>query len=221
MDRAKIIDRIRKLLALSGSPNRAEAESALRFAQELMTKYRVDMSAVERGEIIVDDEDQVRGALRTWDKQLLGLVAGANFCIVYRGRNWHGGFQIRIIGRAINIEVAWLMYRYVRQTALSESRKVTLKKRDKFLRGFVLGISSQLQKQNAHWGVPELAISERQAVEEFAKNILGDITPETYKAPRQSQAILAGYTSGSSVSLSRQMNGSSERGRQIAQSRAE
>lgn len=216
MDRNRIIDRIRKLLALSGSPNRAEAESALHFAQELMAKYRVDMNAVERGEIIVDDEDHERGAIRTWDKQLLGIVAGANFCIVYRGRKWHGGFQIRLIGRAINIEVAWLMYRYIRQAALAESRKISIKKRDKFLRGFVMGIASQLRRQNAHWGVPELAISERQAVEEFAKSILGDITPATYKAPRQSQAMLAGYTSGSLVSLSRQMNG--EKARQITQS---
>ena len=43
----KIVDRIRKLLALSKSSNQFEAELALSKAQELMTEHQIGMSAVE------------------------------------------------------------------------------------------------------------------------------------------------------------------------------
>jgi hypothetical protein len=38
----KIIEKIEKLLRLSGSSNEHEAESALKFAQELAIKYDID-----------------------------------------------------------------------------------------------------------------------------------------------------------------------------------
>lgn len=57
MDRAKILDKIKKCLALSKSPNEHEAAAALRQAQKLMDKHGVtaaDLGAVGYGSERVD-----------------------------------------------------------------------------------------------------------------------------------------------------------------------
>ena len=43
----KIIEKIQKLLSLSGSENVNEAELAMSKAQELMTKHNIDMQTVD------------------------------------------------------------------------------------------------------------------------------------------------------------------------------
>jgi hypothetical protein len=44
----KLIEKIQKLLALSDSPNKNEAEAAMTKAQELMLKHNIDMRSVEQ-----------------------------------------------------------------------------------------------------------------------------------------------------------------------------
>lgn len=53
VDRSKIIDKIKKCLALSKSANEHEAAAALRQAQKLMKHYKIDECEVE-GEIMVN-----------------------------------------------------------------------------------------------------------------------------------------------------------------------
>lgn len=50
----KIKDKIKKLLALSKSPNPNEAATALKMAQELMEEYKIDTSAVNSLDMVED-----------------------------------------------------------------------------------------------------------------------------------------------------------------------
>lgn len=62
MDRAKVLDKIQKCLALSKSPNEHEAAAALRQAQKLMEKHGItdaDLGAIGYGSEKVDTTIQV------------------------------------------------------------------------------------------------------------------------------------------------------------------
>lgn len=93
-DMDKVIARIQKLFARSshaganrGGATEAEAETAMRLAQELMSKYNLDMAAIESAA----RPDANAGAQRTkeevssrtryeWQRQLAKYVAEAHFC---------------------------------------------------------------------------------------------------------------------------------------------
>ena len=50
-NKEKLIDRIRKLLALGKSPNQHEAEAAMTKANELLTEHQIGMSEVQQEEV--------------------------------------------------------------------------------------------------------------------------------------------------------------------------
>lgn len=202
MDKHSIIERIKKLLALSKSPNKAEAESALRFAQELMQKYDVEVSDVERGEMTIEYARDYRGAVRDWDHKLLNVIARGHHCEAVRFNSKGSYSCMRLIGRPVNIEVARLMYAYVKKSALAYARNVSMKKRDKFLHGFVLGIAYQVHTHRINW-LP----GEQEHLENFIAKTLGDtVELDRFDKERFSQALSNGMNSGSALSLNRQMS---------------
>lgn len=80
----RILDKIKKCLALSGSPEPEEAAAALRQAQKLMEKYGVsqlDLSAADVGEIDVKTKVSV-SRVNDWELRIINLVAEAFGCRV-------------------------------------------------------------------------------------------------------------------------------------------
>jgi hypothetical protein len=78
----RILNKIKKCLALSQSPEPAEAAAALRQAQKLMEMHGVtqaDLSRVELGEARVKSKVSVSRP-KDWEVQLLNLVAKAFGC---------------------------------------------------------------------------------------------------------------------------------------------
>ena len=91
-----ILDKIKKLLALSTSPNANEAASALRRAQELMEEYGIDHESVLAAEI-VEKEIERRGGAKppAFEAYLITTLARAfgcrtilrsNFCLAADAR---------------------------------------------------------------------------------------------------------------------------------------
>jgi hypothetical protein len=87
MTRENIMDKIRKLIALSGSSNVHEAEVAAAAAQRLMLEYKIaesDITVETTEEDIVMDAELYRDlhlkAPPRWHSLLLNAVARANFC---------------------------------------------------------------------------------------------------------------------------------------------
>lgn len=140
----KVIDKIQKLLART-KDNRgateAEADTAMKLAQELMAKHNLDMAAVEAasgpstsdGATRVKEQMQGR-AMYKWQQQLARYVAEANFCYhlikvdeqYIAGRYNNDGYYICghfrtkkshvYVGRRANVITAQLMYQYLTQT---------------------------------------------------------------------------------------------------------
>lgn len=202
MDKNSIIERIKKLLALSKSPNKAEADNALRFAQELMQKYEIEVSDVERGELMIERAYDYRGSIYEWDHKLLNVIARGHHCEAIRFNSKGEYSCMRLIGRAVNIEVARLMYVYVRKAALIQARTVSGKKRDKFLHGFVLGVAYQVHTNRINW-LP----GEQERLDNFVTKTLGDSMERSrFKKERFSKSLANGMESGSRLALNKQMD---------------
>lgn len=77
------IGKIEKLLRLAGkNTNEAEASAAAAKAQELMTKYNLDMATVEQGSDSGKREDaKLSGGLYHYQRDLWRAVAELNFCL--------------------------------------------------------------------------------------------------------------------------------------------
>ncbi|MBC8641627.1 DUF2786 domain-containing protein [Caballeronia sp. EK] len=82
VDRAKILDKIKKCLALSKSANEHEAAAALRQAQTLMRLHEIDEAEIEDSKI--SEANASASAARrpaSWETILAGSVADAFGCV--------------------------------------------------------------------------------------------------------------------------------------------
>lgn len=121
-EREATLDRVRKLLALAGSPNPHEAAAAAARAQALIDAWRLGpwlaADPVAGAEPVIDDRDaplDVARRLRPWRVALAGALARANGCVVYTLQT---GDEERLIlvGRdgdraAVHALWAWLLRR--------------------------------------------------------------------------------------------------------------
>jgi hypothetical protein len=120
-DRA--LERIRKLLALAGSPNQHEAELAMRKAHELMLRHNIEAAAAraERGFEIRHLGDPTRRANRV-EAEIVGLLTQFFFVKairlpVYLPRLGTRGKLYEIAGTRANVEMACHVYEFLLATA--------------------------------------------------------------------------------------------------------
>lgn len=125
----KIVDRIRKLLALAndGRGNEAEMALAAERAQELMVQYNLSMATVAQSGHQDEESKRTKDQMgdRTvykWRRDLMQSIAQLNFCycdLKWEDRGWgkakvFAGFEL--IGREANVAAARIMYEYLVQT---------------------------------------------------------------------------------------------------------
>lgn len=110
----RIIDKIRKCLALSKSSNPHEAAAALRQAQGLMRMHGLTAEAVELAEVKEASHAVAASGMPRWDARLAGLVADTFGCRLIVSE-WRVGPRAResswvFIGVAAASEVARYAY---------------------------------------------------------------------------------------------------------------
>lgn len=118
-DKAKIIDRVRKLLELATSSNEHEAATAATRAQELMERYQLKHADLEPDEYSVGVIDE-HGRLSRWRVVLASGVANAHSCEVFTSRvhvvedgRAKGKTQTMIVGDEADVQAASYVYRYL------------------------------------------------------------------------------------------------------------
>ena len=111
-DKDKIVERIRRCLALSESPNEHEAALAMSFAQKMLDKYNLSMSEIATENQVAPEliESEVSYDQR-WEVRLYSLIARENFC---RAVFVSDVKKVYILGRAPNVDatkemVGWLI----------------------------------------------------------------------------------------------------------------
>ena len=119
----RILERIRKLLALAGSPNENEAEIAMRRAHELMLRHNIDATraATARSYEIRHLGDPAKRRTRV-EGDIAGLLSEFFFVEVIRVPAFVAATAIRglvyeIIGTKPNVEMASHVYAFLLATA--------------------------------------------------------------------------------------------------------
>ena len=121
-DADRMIDRIRKLLALAGSNNQHEAELAMRTAHELMLRHNIDLAAAraQRDFEVRHVGDATRRSNRV-ESAVIGLLTEYFFVEaiqipVYLPRLGHRGNVYELVGTRPNLEMACHVYEFLLAT---------------------------------------------------------------------------------------------------------
>ena len=139
MDKEKLIELVRKLLALGDKDknnSEAEANTAFSKAQAILRKHNIDMADViiKDGEKVVDIKveqeivfDIKRNSLQSWTKTLMTIVGKATECrpfftkkFTYPRSVW---FQVGFVGTEWDRSIAKELYCYLYHTNIKLSRK--------------------------------------------------------------------------------------------------
>ncbi|QBD78006.1 DUF2786 domain-containing protein [Ktedonosporobacter rubrisoli] len=103
-----ILEKIRKLLALSTSSNPHEAALAASKAQALLAEYNLELSQVQTSEPDARYEQaHLSTGSRVWRRQLLYVLAKYNFCQTVYDPNYK---HVILIGERHNSEVVQYLY---------------------------------------------------------------------------------------------------------------
>jgi hypothetical protein len=119
----RVLDRIRKLLALAGSPNQHEAEIAMRKAHELMLRHNVEVAATRalRSYEVrhLGDPDRRRTRVESDIASLLSELFFVKVIRVpvYNPRLGKSGRVYEIAGTHANVEMACHVYAFLLATA--------------------------------------------------------------------------------------------------------
>lgn len=112
-----ILERVRKLLALSQSDNVNEAAAAAKQAQVLMSKHQISEAMLD---VDVGEEDEAIGTellhnhgkrtMPSWKRSLATVVAQVNQCKAFRQA---GSSRLQIVGRPSDCDTARYFFTYL------------------------------------------------------------------------------------------------------------
>ena len=173
MSEDKIINRIKKMLALANdlAASEGERDNALRMAYNLMAKYNLDIAQVEaHGK--KSEEPRINFQNDSWSwlwaKHVNQIVGRLFFCKYYFGRSINGTqCEHHFIGRESNAMTAAVMADYIVNSILKEGRKIGKQNTSPITRSFCVGAMHQLSRRVD------------QIIAEKEKELQGSATPGT------------------------------------------
>lgn len=220
MDRTKVIETIRKLLALAGSDNEHEAASAAAKAQALLSAYNLSLadipgqaqSGLEANSVHVP----TRKRMEDWGHYLAHAVCFAFDCAYY----YTSDGVVVIVGCGADSEVCAWTYTYLYKTMLRmgsaylrgpRRRLRTQRSKDTARKSYLMGVfmelESRLESQSRQTPVTAPGLVEsKQAVIQAAMPELTHSKIRAFK-PRPDDYV-RGRCDGHGVPLSRPVNGS-------------
>ena len=178
-DTVNIIEKIKKLLALSTSSNENEAQAAIAKAQEMLAKYKLSMKDIDgtntASKNVKNHATDVTFKKATW-KGLLASVIADNFCC-YSYFNTFRTHRIVFMGLTEDVETASAVFEYAVEYIVAKTRQ--LKKKyyrlgestkgleNDYAQGFIKGLSQKYETQkqkNQEWALvlikPQIVVRE-------------------------------------------------------------
>jgi len=160
--RSRVVARIQKLLALAESPERHEAEAAMRTARRLLLKHNLSVAeARSETRYTWQQLGKPSGRVPTHERILAGLLGQHFFvsCVWVhafdpaRGRR---GRLLEIAGTPENLEIASWVHGWLLETAerlWRDHKRIRSLRGDsarrRFLQGVMVGFHEKLQQENA------------------------------------------------------------------------
>lgn len=220
MDKQKVLEKIKKCLALGESANEHEAAQAIRQAQILMKKYGISEMDVELS-AVSEKGVGCAATLPNWHQVLISRCAKAFGVGCYMNREW-GLAEARFFGIGIKPELAAYAYEVLLRQLKKERReyiKTELKavrlprnktaRADQFCTGWVYAISRKVQEFAAEPAEEEVLARYKQQLGEMGKAPKRDVRGGS-KATRE-QDLAAGVRKGREAQLYHAMDGGEER----------
>lgn len=221
MDKARYVEKIRKLFALaSNNPSEEEAAAAALQAQRLMVKYSIEPSEVEGDYACarpVCVETDWLGDSRTWRTRLASVIRKAFRCECHEECLREGGRNVpRIVffGFEGDAQAAAMTFNYLYRQGSRLAKRAEREHREaygfsrgvynSFVIGFTDGVASELQAQSQELMVVE-SEAVRQGFEEY-KREMGMVTVKCRRMRVGSRAAeAAGFRAGRDAVCSRRM----------------
>ncbi len=220
----KAIDKIKKLLALSKSPNENEAAAALAKAIEICLEHDIsigDVEAIPQDETIEHkDICAMRQKTPAWEMSLSNGLARLFGCrVLMKGYTSFGTkvSKLQFIGYTSDVEICTYVYEYLKRQACQMAaehiktkifRKAARKEeyRKCYLEGMVLSVlykARQIyEKQHSDAQTPGLIVSRGALIEKYL-NDRGGKDYNIKQNTKRKDALAAGWMDGKSVNLHR------------------
>lgn len=212
MDELEIVKRrVKKLLALSKSPNENEAALALRKANELMADYK--LTAEQFSEYT---KAKVKGTKRFIRWRVVLANAVENLYATYHYTDHEG--NIVFIGEELDVFMSTEMYKYLVRT-IDRMTKQNIRKnaKYKYRQSYRAGIASRLYDrmyelgQQCSWRNPEELKEQKKQIAEFVEKQVSISLSQKKFGKANPTAFSKGISDASGINLSRQMTGSEVR----------
>jgi hypothetical protein len=221
---ARVLERIRKLLALADSPNANEAEAAMAAAQRLMLKYNLDAAAA-RGDAGVGYAFRHLGqpSGRTGEhERLVAAILAEHFFVeviwvpVYRPLEGRHGSVLEICGTTENLEMASYVHAYLLHAAerlWREHKRARGIRGDRdrrtYLAGVMAGFLEKLRAQRKQSRAEGLVWVRDADLEGFYRRRHPRIQHVRTRGPRRTEAHAHGREAGRSLEIHRPVGGGS------------
>jgi hypothetical protein len=219
----KILDKIKKLLSLSNSPNENESQLAMLKAQELMVKHRLSMKDVLASEIkeeIIEKDTGVSFTHAKWKAHLAGLLAD-NFRCYYFFKRYRTNFVV-FFGREEDVEICCFIFKYAVDCIYKEVKKLQRQSQKEgrpetgiendYSLGFLLGLRHRFEEQkkaNQEWGL--VLVKDPEVVKSY-ENIQFKSSKDTSMGFKgRSSAFRKGQEDGKNFDISNKLNEGNER----------
>lgn len=204
-----IKSKIKKLLALSKSPNENEAALALKKATELMAQYKINES-----EFSGYTMKSVKATKRYVEWRAIVANAVENLYATYHYRNVNTG-EFIFYGEELDVFMSTEMFSYLIKT-IDRMAKQNIRKNAKyrFRQSYRSGLASRLYDrieelgQKCSWCNPEELAKAKQEISDYVHNYR-ELSTSTAKNVRVNmKAWCRGSFDADGISLNRQMNAS-------------
>ena len=216
MDKKKVLDKIKKCLALSKSANEYEAAQALRQAQALMEKYEVNAVDIALSEVSEQKVDRKMAfKLANWQWRVANMIADVFGC-----QSYQRGKTMMFYGIGNRAEISAYAFDVVYRQISADRRKFLKNCRarkqahrtylaDQFCNGWIMGAWKTVKKF-------EMSDEEKAVMDRYAKKEHSDIVEAKTRDAKSSilqgstmeyEALAQGMESGKQVQLHHAMNG--------------
>ena len=216
MDKKKVLDKIKKCLALGQSANEYEAAQALRQAQALMEKYEVNAVDIALSEVSEQKVDRKMAfKLANWQWRVANMIADVFGC-----QSYQRGKTMMFYGIGNRAEISAYAFDVVYRQISADRRKFlkTCRARkpahrtylaDQFCDGWIMGAWEKVRKF-------EMSDEEKAIMDGYKKKEHPDMTEARTRDAKSSilqgstmeyEALAQGMESGKQVQLHHAMNG--------------
>lgn len=210
-----VLRKIRKLLALSESPNVNEAANAAAKARKLLLEHGLTMEAIGTGPAEIHED-----AWRRFDgprksvpvAALVNIVAQANMCkvLLARGRTDHDWI---LVGRPTATAAAKTQLDYLYSAMERDSKAASMGRgaawMNDYRRGWLLAVKARMDAETKTDSVEERGLVLREDSAVTAYMAKADFANEKTKirSANDAGAVRHGFRDGSKISLSTQIAG--------------